>query len=364
VLADRVIGKPFFEISIDREAIARYGLSIDAVSRVIEVAVGGKTVTLTVEGRERYPVRVRYQRELRDRFDTLEKILVPAPGGLQVPLDQLASFDYVPGPQVIKSEDTFPVAYVVFDKRRGYSEVGVVEACRARLEKALRKGEWTLPGGVSYRFAGSYENQVRSEKKLKVVLPLALLLIFLILYLQFRSAWVTVLVFSGVFVAWAGGFILIRLYGTGWFMNFSFAGIDFRELFQIHTMNLSVAVWVGFLALFGIATDNGVILATYLNQTFRKNRPRNVKEIRAAVVEASRRRIRPCLMTTATTLLALVPILTSTGRGSDVMVPMAIPSFGGMCVVIVSVFFVPVVYGAVHETRLRFRGASKDPGRG
>jgi Cu(I)/Ag(I) efflux system membrane protein CusA/SilA len=129
-------------------------------------------------------------------------------------------------------------------------------------------------------------------------------------------------------------------------------------------MNLSVAVWVGFLALFGIATDNGVILATYLNQTFRKNRPRNVKEIRAAVVEASRRRIRPCLMTTATTLLALVPILTSTGRGSDVMVPMAIPSFGGMCVVIVSVFFVPVVYGAVHETRLRFRGASKDPGRG
>ena len=206
---------------------------------------------------------------------------------------------------------------------------------------------------MSYTFAGSYENQVRSEKKLMVILPLALFVIFLILYFQFKSVSTSLLVFSGIFVAWAGGFMMIWLYGQSWFLNFSFFGVDMRELFQIHTLNLSVAVWVGFLALFGIASDNGVIIATYLKQTFQSSKPKTIDEIHEATVIAGVRRIRPALMTTATTILALIPVLTSTGRGSDVMVPMAIPSFGGMTVVIVTVFLVPVLYSAIAEFRLK-----------
>ncbi|MCP4600884.1 MAG: efflux RND transporter permease subunit, partial [Proteobacteria bacterium] len=161
------------------------------------------------------------------------------------------------------------------------------------------------------------------------------------------------LVFSGIFVAWSGGFLMLWLYGQDWFLNFSFLGVDFRELFQIRAYNLSVAVWVGFLALFGIASDDGVVISTYLNQVFARRKPDTVASIREAVVEAGKGRIRPALMTSATTILALIPVLTSTGRGADIMVPMAIPSFGGMTVVLISVFLVPVLYCALEERKLR-----------
>jgi Cu(I)/Ag(I) efflux system membrane protein CusA/SilA len=210
---------------------------------------------------------------------------------------------------------------------------------------------------VSYAFAGSYENQIRSEKKLMVVLPLTLVIIFVILYLQFKQVSTTLLVFSGIFVAWAGGFLMLWLYGQSWFLDFSVFGVEMRGLFQIRAFNLSVAVWVGFLALFGIASDNGVIISTYLNQVFASEKPSDKKAVREATVKASLRRIRPALMTSATTILALIPVLTSTGRGSDIMVPMAIPSFGGMAVVLVTVFLVPVLHCAVAERRLgRARG--------
>jgi Cu(I)/Ag(I) efflux system membrane protein CusA/SilA len=163
------------------------------------------------------------------------------------------------------------------------------------------------------------------------------------------------MVFSGIAVCWAGGFLLIWFYGQSWFLNFALFGIDLRELFQIHPVNLSVAVWVGFLALFGIATDNGVIMATYLDQTFLRTTPRSLEDIRRATIESGERRVRPCLMTTATTILALIPVLTSTGRGSDVMVPMAIPSFGGMVVNILTLFLVPVLYAAIAEIKLKAR---------
>ncbi len=353
VLADRIVGKPYLEIAIDRDALARYGLTVRDVQDVIEVAIGGRPLTMTVEGRERYPVRVRYLRELRGDIESLGDILVPVPGRAQVPLGQLARIEYVRGPQVIKSEDTFLTGYVIFDKKPQYGEVDVVEAARKHLETLRREGRFEVPTGVSYRFAGSYENQVRSEKTLGLVLPLALFTIFLILYFQFRRIPTTAFVFSGVFVAWAGGFIMLWLYGQPWFMDFSVAGQSIRELFQMHQLNLSVAVWVGFLALFGIATDDGVIMATYLDQTFGRRRPGSVSEVRAAVIEAGRRRVRPALMTAATTILALVPVLTSTGRGSDVMVPMAIPSFGGMCLVLVTILVVPTLYSWREEHRLR-----------
>jgi Cu(I)/Ag(I) efflux system membrane protein CusA/SilA len=353
VIADRIVGKPYLEIIPDRKALDRYGVKIRDFQDVVEVAIGGKKITTTVMGRERFPVRVRYQRELRDTIETIGKILVPAKAGKQqIPITELAEIRYVRGPQVIKSEDTFLTGYVLFDKKPGNAEVNVVEDCQHYLQSKIDSGELVLPRGVSYTFAGSYENQIRAQKKLAVVLPLALFIIFLILYFQFKSIPTTLLVFSGIFVAWAGGFILIWLYAQPWFIDFSVFGVNMRQLFQVHTINLSVAVWVGFLALFGIASDNGVIQSTYLDQVFRERKPASIKEIREATIVAAQRRIRPCLMTSATTILALIPVLTSVGRGSDVMVPMAIPSFGGMLVVLISIFVVPVLYCWIKERKI------------
>ncbi|MFQ5453521.1 MAG: efflux RND transporter permease subunit, partial [Candidatus Zixiibacteriota bacterium] len=240
VLADRIVGKPYLEIDINREAIARYGIHIRQVQDVIEVAIGGKKITTTVEGRERYPVRVRYQRELRNTIEALEKILISAPGGIQIPLIEIAEIKFVRGPMVIKSEDTFLIGYVIFDKKPGYAEVDVVEEAQTYLDSKITSGELEIPAGVSYAFAGSYENQIRSEKRLMVVLPLALIIIFLILYFQFKQIPTSLLVFSGIFVAWAGGFLMLWFYGQDWFLNFSFFGVDMRELFQIRNFNLSV----------------------------------------------------------------------------------------------------------------------------
>ncbi len=329
-----------------------YGVHIRDVQDVIEVAIGGRRITTTVEGRERYPVRVRYMRELRDQIETLGKILVPTSDGAQIPLIQLSQFHYVRGPQAIKSEDTFLVGYVLFDKKEGYAETDVVEDCQRYLKEKIADGEFILPDGVNYVFAGSYENQIRAEKTLLVVVPLALFIIFLILYFQFKSVTTTFLVFSGIIVAWAGGFLMIWLYGRGWFLDFSIFGVNMRELFDVHPINMSVAIWVGFLALFGIASDNGVIVGTYLNQRFEQDRPDSIETVRAATIAAASRRIRPALMTTATTILALIPVLTSTGRGSDIMVPMAIPSFGGMTVAIVTVLIVPVLYSWLKEAKI------------
>jgi Cu(I)/Ag(I) efflux system membrane protein CusA/SilA len=292
-------------------------------------------------------------RELRDSIEDLGRILVSSSNGAQIPLIELAEIKYLRGPQVIKSEDTFLIGYVLFDKKTGYAEVDVVEQAQDYLKLKIESGELKIPAGVSYNFAGSYENQVRSEKTLMVVLPLALFIIFMILYFQFRSTVTTALVFSGIIVAWAGGFLMIWFYGQDWFLNFSLFDTNMRDLFQVHTINLSVAIWVGFLALFGIASDNGVVVATYLDQSFKANKPETVESIRQATIEAAMRRVRPCLMTTATTFLALIPVLTSTGRGADIMVPMAIPSFGGMAISIVTILIVPVLYCAVAEIKLR-----------
>jgi len=161
------------------------------------------------------------------------------------------------------------------------------------------------------------------------------------------------MVFTGIAVAFAGGFLMIWLYGQEWFLNFNFFGENIRDLFQMDTIHLSVAVWVGFIALFGIATDDGVVMATYLTQTFDRNKPIDIKSIQDSVIEAGEKRIRPCLITTATTILALLPILTSTGRGSDIMIPMAIPSFGGMLIALITLFIVPVLYSWKKEVELK-----------
>jgi Cu(I)/Ag(I) efflux system membrane protein CusA/SilA len=351
VIADRVVGKPYLEIRIDREAIGRYGLHVADVQDVIEVAVGGRAVTTTVEGRERYAVRVRYLRELRDSLEEIGRIAVPTPGGAQIPLEQVADIEYVRGPQAIKSEDLFLVSYVVFDREPGFAEVDVVEAARAYLDERVASGELEVPAGVSWSFAGTYENQVRASRRLRLVLPLALLAILVLLHLQFRDLRSTLLVFSGVAIAWAGGFLLLGLYQQPWFLDFSLFGASMRDVFGVHPIHLSVAVWVGFLALFGIATDDGVLMATHLGHVFGDRRPTTRDEIREATVEAALKRVRPCVMTTVTTILALLPVLSSTGKGSDILVPMAIPTFGGMTVATISLFLIPTAWAWMHGIR-------------
>ncbi|WP_291777711.1 efflux RND transporter permease subunit [Cecembia sp.] len=355
VFADRSLGKPYMEIDLDRTQLGRFGLNIADVQEFIEVAIGGMTLSTTVEGRERYAIRARYAREYRDDPEALRRILVSTPTGAQIPLGQLAEINYRPGPMMIRGENTFLVGYVLFDKRDGFAEGTVVDNAKDFIQQKISSGELEVPAGVSYTFSGSYENQIRAEKRLAIVIPLSLAVIFLILYLQFRSTAMVLMIFSAIAMAFSGGFMMLWFYGQEWFFDFNFLGTNIRDLFQMRTFNLSVAVWVGFIALFGIATDDGVVMGTYLKQSFERIQPENVKEVRKAVLEAGLKRVRPCLMTSATTLLALLPVLSSSGRGSDIMIPMAIPAFGGMTVALISLFIVPVLYGKYVEIKLKYR---------
>lgn len=343
VYYDRSTGAPYIEITPDREKLGRYGIQMGTVQSVIETAIGGMAEGNTVEGRERHPIRVRYARELRNDPDVLKAILVPAADGTQIPLGQLATFDFVRGATMINSENTFLVGYITFDKMSGTdAEVDVVNHAQEHIDHLVAQHKIVLPKGVTYQFTGTYEQQIHAAKRLAIVIPIALMLILLILYFQFKSVMASLIHFSGVFVAFAGGFILIWLYGQEWFLNFDIAGVNMRSLFGMGHINLSVAVWVGFIALFGIATDDGVLMGTYIHQTFLRDRPQTREAIKEAVVKAGRKRVRPAAMTTATTLIALLPVLSSTGKGADIMVPMSIPTFGGMLIQTMTMFVVPV----------------------
>jgi Cu(I)/Ag(I) efflux system membrane protein CusA/SilA len=352
VFYDRAVGAPYLEIKLNREAMARYGMSINQVQEILQVAVGGMTLSTSVEGRERFPLRVRYARELRDNPDDIKRILVPAMNGVQIPLGEIADIDYTRGAQMIRSENTFLVGFVIFDKLEGKAEVDVVEEATRILKGEIDSGEIKLPPGVTYKFAGNYENQLRATKRLAIVVPISLLMIFLLLFFQFRTITASFIHFSGVFVAFSGGFIMLWLYGQDWFMNFSIAGLNLRDMFQMHTINLSVAVWVGFIALFGIATNYGVIMGTYIHQVFEDKKPKTVHDVREAVVMAGKKRVRPAMMTMAVAVIALLPVLSSTGKGSDIMVPMAIPMFGGMVIQVMTVFVVPLFQAMWRENEI------------
>jgi len=353
VFYDRAVGAPYIEIKLNREAIARYGLMISDVQDILQAAVGGMALTSTVEGRERFPIRVRYARELRTSPDDLKNILVPSPTGVQVPLGELADIVYTRGPQMIRSENTFLNGYVIFDKLANLAEVDVVEQAQAFIDQKIESGELKLSPGVSFKFAGNYEQQIRATKRLAIVIPISLVIIFLLLYFQFKTVTASAIHFSGVFVAFSGGFIFLWLYSQPWFMNFDLAGVNMRHLFQMHEINLSVAVWVGFIALFGIATNDGVIMGTYIHDVFERRNPQTVLAVREAVVEAGKKRVRPAMMTAATAIIALLPVLTSTGKGSDIMVPMAIPTFGGMTIQIMTIFVVPILQSIWRENHVK-----------
>jgi Cu(I)/Ag(I) efflux system membrane protein CusA/SilA len=352
VFSDRIIAKPYINVVFNRNRAARYGVSINELQDILESAIGGKVLTQTIEARERFDVTIRYPRELRSDPEDLKNIIVSLPDGSSVPISELANIKFEKGPQMIKSEDGFLTGYVLFDKNEGLAEVTVVEKVKRIIEEKIVNGELIVPDGVRYRFAGTYENNVHAEKTLTFIIPLVLIAILFILYLQFRSLTVSFMIFTGVAVAFSGGFMMLWLYGQDWFLNFNFLGNDLRNVFNVRTINMSVAVWVGFIALFGIATDDGVVIATYLKNSFEEIEPTSVKEIRTAVLIAGKKRIRPCLMTTATTLLALLPVLTAKGHGKDILMPMAIPAFGGMLVALVTLLIVPVLYSLWQELKL------------
>lgn len=318
---DIVLGKPYVEFDVDREAAARFSMSTQMVNQIVETALGGMSITQTVEGRERYPIRIRYQRHLREQIDNLGRLPVVTPSGEVVPLDMLSKMKTTWGPGVINSEDARLVAHVSFSPSGTLGDLETVQAVEAALHSDQSSGALQLPQGYGLETVGSFENQIEANRRLMIIVPIVILINLTIIYFQFRNLPIALIIFLQIPVVFAGGLI----------------GLGIME------MKMNTAVWVGFIALFGIAVDDGVVMATYLTQSYRKKKPNSTAAIRDATVAAGRRRIRPCLMTTVTTFAGLTPVMLSTGRGADVAQAMALPVFAGMTVELISLFVVPVM---------------------
>jgi Cu(I)/Ag(I) efflux system membrane protein CusA/SilA len=327
---DIVLGMPYVEFEVDRQSAARFEMTTMAVNQVIETALGGMNLTQTVEGRERYPIRIRYQRDLRERIDDLSRLPVVTESGEVVPLELLAKMKTTWGPGMISSEDARLVAHIAFAPSGTTGDLETVEAVENQLRQAQADGTLILPAGYALLPVGSFENQIEANRRLLVIIPIVILLDLLIIYLNFRNLPLTLIIFSQIPIAVFGGMIGLGVYG----------------------IEMNTAVWIGLIALIGIAEDDGVVIATYMEQLFARRPMRTVQDIRNATVEAGRRRIRPCLMTAFTTFAALLPVMLATGRGSDVARAMALPVFFGMFVELVSLFVVPVLYCGYMEMKL------------
>ncbi len=355
IVTDKTTGKPHLHVRIRRRAMAKYNLNERSLRLMIQAALGGVPVGVVEEGEHRSTIQLRLPAATRETMGALQRLTVLTPKGDMVTLKSLTSMHFSAGPYVVQSEDASPVAYFRFEPKPGVLEAEAMDAVSYLLQQQSATGALKLPPGVRLQRAGAYETQSRSDRGMSTVIWVALALIALLLLLQFRSLAITLFVFCGVLVAWAGGFVLIGLYQQSWFLNLSFFGIHLRDIFAVQSFPMSMAVWVGFLALFGIATDDGVVMATYLKQAFAQGNLPDIAAIRERTLTAGSRRIRPCLMTTATTLLALFPILTASGRGANLMIPMAIPTLGGMGVALLTLFVVPVLYCWREEWLWRWR---------
>jgi Cu(I)/Ag(I) efflux system membrane protein CusA/SilA len=283
-----------------------------------------------VEGRERYPIRIRYQRDLRERIDDLSRLPVVTETGEVVPLATLAKMTTTWGPGMISSEDARLVAHVAFAPSGMAGDLETVEAVKSQLLQAQAEGTLTLPAGYALLPVGSFQNQIEANRRLILIIPIVILVDLLIIYLNFRNLPLTLIIFSQIPIAFFGGMIGLGLYG----------------------IEMNTAIWIGLIALIGIAEDDGVVIATYMEQLFARRPMRTVQDIREATVEAGCRRIRPCLMTAFTTFAALLPVMLATGRGADVARAMALPVFFGMFIELVSLFVVPVLYCGYMELTL------------
>jgi Cu(I)/Ag(I) efflux system membrane protein CusA/SilA len=331
--AERVSNRPYFEIEIDRNQAARYGVKIGEIQHIIMTAIGGMNLTTTIEGRERYPVRVRYLRELRDSPEALKRIFVPTPKGEHIPLAQVAKFKKVPGPAVINSENTLTYARVFVNVNQ--EKAGLIDFVRSAqkaVDRKIKKGELKLPPGYFISWSGQFESEMESRKRLIPSLIIALSIILVLLYMAFKNFSSLFILSTGIPVSLMGGVILLFLLG----------------------FKFSTVVWVGFIALFGVATDNAVVLLWTLDDLFKRKAPGTIESIRQTVIEGGMLRIRPAIMTTVTTIIALMPIMLSGGAGSEVMKPMASPTVGGLITATLSnLILVPVLYCWIKEKQLK-----------
>jgi copper/silver efflux system protein len=325
---DIVMGKPYIEFDVDRKEAARYGMTTMMVNQIVAAGLGGVDVTETLEGRERYPIQVRYERGVREYLDDLPTIPVVTHTNEVVPLADLADVTTTWGPGAINSEDARLVAHVAFSPQGNAGDLETVESVMTALREARQSGALKFPeGNFEMQPVGSFQNQIEANERLMWIVPTVLLVNLLLLYMTFRNLPISMVVFSGIPVSFAGGMIAVAVMG----------------------IDMNTAIWVGFIALFGVAVDDGVVIATYIKQTLEKRRIGSVEDLREAIFDAGLKRVRPCLMTTITTLVALLPVLLSTGRGADVARAMALPVFGGMLVEPFTSFIVPTLYCAYRE---------------
>ncbi len=330
VFAERVSQGFYVNVEVNRPEAAKYGLTIADVQQAVESGMGGMNVAENVEGRERYPINVRYERDFRDNVDELRRVLIATPAGAQIPIDQVANLSFSRGPAMIRDEDGQLTGYVYIDLNTS-DYGGFVEQASGLLQQKLR-----LPPGYSYQWSGEYEFELRAKQRLKLILPIVFFVIFLLLYMVFHSVTeAMVLIFPTVY-AMTGGLIL------QWLLHYNF----------------SVAVWVGYIALFGIAVETGVVMVVYLHEALDRRLatgvPLKQEDIEAAAIEGAVQRLRPKLMTVFAVLASLVPILWETGIGSDVMKPIAAPIVGGMITSTIHVLIlVPVFFALMKERALR-----------
>jgi Cu(I)/Ag(I) efflux system membrane protein CusA/SilA len=329
--AERFGNLPYFEIEIDRNKAARYGLKVDDIQEIIMTAIGGENLTMTVEGRERYPVRVRYMRELRDNPQALQRVFVSNMRGEQVPLSQVASLKRVTGPSMIQSENTLAYARVFVNVNQDIiGLVDFVKLAKQAVNGAIKSGRIKLPPGYYISWSGQFESEIESRRRLIPSLIICLIVILILLYMAFKSFSSLLIIATGLPVSLMGGIIFLFLLG----------------------FKFSTAVWVGFIALFGVATDNAVVLLSCLDDLFKKNKPKTKEEIKDLVVHGGVLRIRPAMMTTMTTILALTPVMFATGTGSEIMKPMASPTIGGLVTAtLANLILVPVLYSWIQERR-------------
>ena len=332
VYAERVAQGYFTDIRIDRQAIARHGLTIEDVQDVIQSAIGGQNVTRTIEGRERYPVNVRYDRDFREDIPGLERVLVKTPRGSHVPLAQLVAITLTPGPAMIRDEDGQLAGYVYVDTA-SRDIGGYVERAKQAIDEAV-----TLPPGYTLSWTGQYEFQVRARERLQILVPIVIFIIFMLLYMTFHSVSEAMIVMLSVVYAMTGGVILQWLFGY----------------------NFSVAVWVGYIALYGVAVQTGVVMVVYLHEALDKRLRRGgeltKQDIWDATVSGSVLRLRPKLMTVSVVMAALLPIMWSAGVGSDVMKPIAAPIIGGMVTSTIHVLIITPVIFYIMKLRALRRG--------
>ena len=330
IFAERVSQGFYLNVDVNRPVAARYGLTVADVQRVIASEIGGADIAQNVEGRERFPISVRYQRDFRDHPEALSQALIPTPSGEQVPLGEVARVYYSRGPSMIRDEDGALTGYVYLNlNTNDYG--GYV----SRAEKMLNQ-KLSLPAGYTWRWAGEYEFEMRAKQRLTMILPIVFFVIFLLLYLVFKSAIEAVVLIVPTLYAMSGGLLLQWLLGY----------------------NFSVAVWVGYIALFGIAVETGVVMVVYLDEAFQRHLAQNSsmtdEALQQAVVEGAVQRLRPKLMTVAAVILSLAPILWETGIGSDVMKPIAAPIVGGMITSTIHVLIlVPVFFLLIKRRALR-----------